>query len=70
MDGPIIAHSPVFHYVDLKSSEVKDGSILNVHVYSEEEDVCGIVSIQKSGGPVWDDEANIRDRLNLEQPVC
>ena len=40
--------------------DAKDGNILNVRVDSDE-DVCAIVSVQKPGGPVWDDEARIRD---------
>ena len=43
--------------------DAKDGNILNIRVDSGEgegKDVCAVVSVQKPGGPVWDDEARIR----------
>ena len=44
--------------------DARDGNIMNIRVDSgkgEGEEVCAIVSVQKPGGPVWDDEARIRD---------
>ena len=46
------------------STDAKDGNILDVRVDSGEGeggDVCAIVSVQRPGGPVWDDEARIRE---------
>ena len=44
--------------------DAKDGNILDIRVDSGEgegEEVCAIVSVQKPGGPVWDDESRIRE---------
>ena len=45
-------------------TDAKDGNILDVRVDSGDDeggDVCAIVSVQRPGGPVWDDEARIRE---------
>ena len=45
-------------------TDAKDGNILDIRVDSGDDeggDVCAIVSVQRPGGPVWDDEARIRE---------